>query len=111
MAISTSERRVYAILFPTLDGLQQRFLGPLDEVSTQLEQLAMDFQNVAGEIGTERWEVSLESPPSLEDLGAFTVFVDLLENRLETLQESTQGLRDLIPMLGELWDEGRVRFD
>ncbi len=102
------ERRLVVFPLPTLEEFSERFLQPLGDADEPLELFAMEIQNVIGKVDTLHWEARLERPPTVADLGAFSIFLDDLDNDVAHLRELAENLRSAFSSLDELRREDVV---
>jgi hypothetical protein len=102
------ERRLVVFPLPTLEEFSERFLQPLGDADESLELFAMEIQNVIGKVDTKHWEARLERPPTVADLGAFSIFLDDLDNDVAHLRELAENLRSAFSSLDELRREDVV---
>ncbi len=102
------ERKSVVVSLPTLHEFSERFLQPLGDAEEPLERFAMEIQNVIGKVNTKHWEARLERPPTVADLGAFSIFLDDLDNDVAHLRELAENLRSAFSSLDELRREDVV---
>ena len=110
MSASTTSREVRLDLL-TIDEYEERFLTPLAKVVALVEGFATNIESTVGDIDPTIWHARLEHPPTVEELGAYTLFVDYLDRQLEGAQGHAKKLRAAFVRLDYLRIDGATRSD
>ena len=92
MTSSPQDERRYSFALPSLDKYQNDIVDPLVTAIEPLDRLAFSVGNSTAD-RRELWDARLERPPTLEDLGAYVVFLDRLDDSIDELRGHAETFR------------------
>jgi hypothetical protein len=98
---SPQDERRYSFALPSLGEYLNDIIDPLVTAIEPVDRLASSVGNATAD-RRELWDARLERPPTLEDLGAYVVFLDRLDDSIDELRRHAETFRAALARLDTL---------